>query len=187
MLTISDGVDMEEVKLFCDGKLTSQKEKYPAIRGLSEKNLTEIMTDNRLVRVLFPHNVIATGFDILIPSAENCSENVFFQEHKLYAVPKEDTTALATCEFVQNPNVLLMFIGLHGALNPEVAVAFVLWFIPYAIKYKETHSSLHIMLQCQTKLDIKMTKTLLQDLPFYTPRPHKMGIMMEYVIFHVNL
>ena len=178
---------MEEVKLFCDGKLTSQKEKYPAVRGLSEKNLTEIMTDNRLVRALFPHNVISTGIDVVIPSAANCSENVFFHGHKLYAVPEENTTALATCEIVQNWNVLVMFIGLHGALKPEEAVAFVLWFIPHAVKYKDTHSSLHIVLQCLNKLDIKMTKTLLQGIPFYTPQPHKLGIMIEYVIFHANL
>ena len=105
------------------------------------------------------------GLEWLIPSAENCNKFVFFEGDKFYAVPDQDTTALATCSFLPHSDALLVFIALHGVLTPDLAVAFCLWFIPHAVKYKAHHSHFRVIIHNYSKLQSHTIKNQLQCLP----------------------
>ena len=164
---MADGVSIKEVEIYCNQKLNCARQKYPRVRRLSTEDVTDIMKDNRLIRNLFLHDCIMVGVELLIPSPDNCNKHVFFGDDNVFAVPLEGTTALATCAFMPSSKALIMYIGLHGDLTPELVVAFFLSFIPEATKHRQNYTELRIILNIMSNIDLDATNKLLHNISLY--------------------
>ena len=167
IINITDGVNINEVKNYCECQLKDERDKYPRVRSLSNEDVTDIMRDSSVVRKLFLHNCIMVGVEKLIPSLENCNKHVFFADDYLFAVPVGGTTALATCAFMPSSKSLIMYIGLHGDLTPELVVAFFLSFIPEATNHRQQYTQLRIILNILSSIDLDATNKLLQNIQLY--------------------
>ena len=185
---------MSEVYSYCvdggkDG-LDQQQRQYPGIRTLSRTELTNCLRDSIISRKLFPGNVIMTGVDTMVPSVENCTEDYLFEGDRFHAVPDASITALASCDITPSYSSLFMRISLHGSLTPELALGFILHFLPYYLKYNVKNYYLTIIVAILGDLDINLTKPKLQCIPFYNEnivRSEQLGIVRENRVFKSNI